>query len=72
MLICKVSIDSDIIHDKRICWYERRNLKLMIIEKKCDLTFKLYIKQCYCIVWSVKKYRNLKPKGCKNKRNPEE
>ena len=58
VLVSKALIDSNISHVQLI-------LINNVLNKFCDIKeeikkFKLYIKQCYLIVWSVEKIRKVK------------
>ena len=68
-LIFKALINSNISHDEFVLinevLEEFYNIKEEIENFNDKEKFKLYIKQCYLIVWSIEKIQKVKSKSCK-------
>ena len=64
VLIYKALINSNIIHDEKVLinkmLKEFYDMKEEIKNSNNKYKFKLYIKQCYLIVWSVEKIQKVK------------
>ena len=56
VLISKGLTDSDIIHDEFVLMNILPKDYIILYFVSSYYKFKLYIKQCYLIVWSVEKY----------------